>query len=38
MKRWMKWTIVAVVGLVVLFFGAVFVYAKFINDTPPGKL
>jgi polyisoprenoid-binding protein YceI len=34
MKRWMKWTIIGVVAAVVLFFGAVFVYAKFINDAP----
>ncbi len=34
MKRWMKWTIVGVVGVVVLFFGAIFAYAKFINDAP----
>jgi len=34
MKRWIKWTIIGVVAAVALFFGAVFVYAKFINDAP----
>ena len=30
--RWLRWVAVGVAGLVVLVFGAVFVYANFIND------
>ena len=33
-KRWIKWVLIGIVGAVVLFFGAIFVYANFINDSP----
>jgi polyisoprenoid-binding protein YceI len=33
-KRWIKWAIIGVIGAVVLLFGAIFVYANFINDSP----
>jgi polyisoprenoid-binding protein YceI len=32
--RWAKWTVIGTVAAVVLFFGAVFLYAKVINDSP----
>ncbi len=33
-KRWFKWVIIGVVAAVVLVFGAIFIYANFINDSP----
>jgi len=33
-KRWIKWTVLGVVAAVVLFFGGIFIYANFINDSP----
>ncbi len=33
-KRWIKWTVIGALAAVVLFFGAIFVYANFINDSP----
>jgi polyisoprenoid-binding protein YceI len=33
-RRWIKWAIIGVVATVVLVFGAIFVYANFINDSP----
>jgi len=32
--KWLTFTIVGVVALVVLFFGAIFLYAKVLNDSP----
>ena len=32
--RWAKWTIVGVVAAVLLFFGAILLYAKVLNDSP----
>ncbi len=32
--RWIKWVVIGVVAAFVLFFGAVFIYANFINDSP----
>ena len=32
--RWLLWVVVGLVAVVVLFFGAVFLYAKVINDSP----
>lgn len=34
MPRWAKWTVIGVIAAVVLFFGAVLLYAKVINDSP----
>jgi polyisoprenoid-binding protein YceI len=33
-RRWVKWAVIGVVAAVVLVFGAIFVYANFINDSP----
>ena len=33
-RRWIKWAVIGVVAAVVLFFGGIFVYANFINDSP----
>jgi polyisoprenoid-binding protein YceI len=33
-KRWILWIAIGVVAVVALFFGAIFVYANFINDSP----
>jgi len=33
-RRWLKWTLIGGVAAVVLFFGGIFVYANFINDSP----
>jgi polyisoprenoid-binding protein YceI len=33
-RRWIKWAVIGVVAAVVLVFGAIFVYANFINDSP----
>ena len=33
-RRWIKWAVIGAVGAVVLVFGAIFVYANFINDSP----
>jgi polyisoprenoid-binding protein YceI len=33
-RRWWLWILGGAVALVVLFFGAIFVYANFINDAP----
>jgi polyisoprenoid-binding protein YceI len=32
--RWVKFTVLGLIGLVVLFFGAIFLYAKVLNDSP----
>jgi polyisoprenoid-binding protein YceI len=32
--RWVKFTVLGVIALVVLFFGAIFLYAKVLNDSP----
>jgi polyisoprenoid-binding protein YceI len=32
--RWAKWTVIGLVGAVVLFFGAILLYAKVLNDSP----
>ena len=32
--RWVKRVVVGCVGVVVLAFGAIFIYAEFINDAP----
>ncbi len=32
--RWVKWVVVGLIAAVVLFFGAIFLYAKVINDSP----
>jgi polyisoprenoid-binding protein YceI len=32
--RWIKWAVLGGIAGVVLFFGAIFVYANFINDSP----
>jgi polyisoprenoid-binding protein YceI len=33
-KRWIKWGIIGGLAAALLFFGAIFVYANFINDSP----
>ena len=33
-KRWILWIAIGIVAVVALFFGAIFVYANFINDSP----
>lgn len=33
-RRWLKWILIGGVAAVVLFFGAIFVYVNFINDSP----
>ncbi len=33
-RRWIKWIVIGGVAVVVLFFGAIFIYANFINDAP----
>lgn len=32
--KWAKWTVMGLIAAVVLFFGAIFLYAKVINDSP----
>lgn len=32
--RWAKWTVIGLIAAVVLFFGAIFLYAKVLNDSP----
>ncbi len=32
--RWVKWAVLAVVAVVALGYGAIFIYANFINDAP----
>ena len=32
--RWVKWVVLGLIAAVVLFFGAIFLYAKVINDSP----
>jgi polyisoprenoid-binding protein YceI len=33
-KRWIKWGVIGGLAAALLFFGAIFVYANFINDSP----
>ena len=34
MPRWVKFTVLGLIAAVVLFFGAIFLYAKVLNDSP----
>src|SRR5688572_13998484 len=34
MPRWVKFTVLGLIAAVILFFGAIFLYAKVLNDSP----